>query len=74
MAYVVGDEVVYTTVRSLVRPWREVEADRLFDILRREEVVQWFGDDAKALTAPSEAVERIRRRAQWEAGAGAAVR
>ena len=40
MAYVVGDEVVYETVRTRVRMWREDEANRLFDMLRRHEVAQ----------------------------------
>jgi RimJ/RimL family protein N-acetyltransferase len=31
------------TDRLLIRPWREDEAPRLFDILRREEIVRWLG-------------------------------
>jgi RimJ/RimL family protein N-acetyltransferase len=31
------------TERLVIRPWREDEAARLFDILSREEIVRWLG-------------------------------
>ncbi len=31
------------TARLVIRPWREDEAPRLLDILRREEIVKWLG-------------------------------
>lgn len=55
------DGVTFETVRTRVRPWRDDEADRVFDILRRWEVSQWFGADARAMVDRSEAVERIAR-------------
>lgn len=32
------------TERVQLRPWRDADADRLFDIRRREEVAKWLGD------------------------------
>lgn len=34
----------FTTERTIIRPWRHEEADRLFDIRRRPEVARWLGD------------------------------
>lgn len=56
------DPVIFETDRTIARLWRETEADRLYDILRRCEVVQWFGGDMKPLEHPDEAAERI---ANW---------
>lgn len=55
------DGVAFETARTRARLWRDDEADRVFEILRRWEVAQWFGNDAKAMTDRSEAVERIAR-------------
>ncbi len=38
------DEVVVSTARATIRPWRTSEADVLFDIRRRPEVSRWLGD------------------------------
>lgn len=58
---VTDDAVIFETARTRARLWRDDEADRVFDILRRWEVAKWFGNDAKAMTDRSEAVERIAR-------------
>jgi RimJ/RimL family protein N-acetyltransferase len=31
------------TERTVIRPWRPEEADRLYDIVRRREVTEWLG-------------------------------
>ena len=36
-------DVLATTERLIIRPWRPGEADRLYDIHRREEVARWIG-------------------------------
>jgi RimJ/RimL family protein N-acetyltransferase len=46
------------TERLVIRPWREDEAPRLFDILRREEVVRWLGHP-RVLENAEEAREKI---------------
>jgi RimJ/RimL family protein N-acetyltransferase len=46
------------TERLVIRPWREEEAPRLFDILRRDEVVRWLGHP-RTLENVEEAREKI---------------
>ena len=58
---VTNDAFIFETARTRARLWRDDEADRVFDILRRWEVAQWLGDDPKAMTDRAEAVERIAR-------------
>lgn len=55
------DALVETT-RLVVRPWRPDEADRLFDLLRRMEVVRWLGPAPEPMRDRDDAVARI---AQW---------
>ena len=50
------------TDRLLIRPWREDEAPRLFDILRREEIVRWLGHP-RTLETVEEAREKITKMA-----------
>jgi RimJ/RimL family protein N-acetyltransferase len=57
-------EVVAETPRVVIRPWRLDEADRLFDMLSRMEVVGWLGTVRKPMSHPEEAVARIER---WSA-------
>jgi len=58
----VGDDAVaFETDRIRARPWRTDEADRVFDIHRRWEVVKWLGDHPKPMADRSEAVDRIAR-------------
>ena len=52
-------EVVAETERVVIRPWHRDEADRLFDLLRREEVVKWIG--GTPMKHRDEAVARIDR-------------
>jgi RimJ/RimL family protein N-acetyltransferase len=60
---------VITTDRLVVRPWRLDEADRLFDIYRRPEVVRWIG--AEPMQDRREAIEMIERMlARLEASPG----
>lgn len=56
--------VVATTARLVIRPWRLNEADRLFDLRRRMEVVKWLSTPPKPMVHPDEAVARIER---WSA-------
>jgi RimJ/RimL family protein N-acetyltransferase len=69
--------VVAETGRMVVRAWRPDEADRLFDLLSRTEVVSWLGP-AQPMQRRDEAVERIATWARMTAadqrfGAWAAV-
>jgi RimJ/RimL family protein N-acetyltransferase len=54
-------EVVAETPRIAIRPWRRDEADRLFDLLSRMEVVKWLSTVPKPVKHPDEAVARIER-------------
>jgi RimJ/RimL family protein N-acetyltransferase len=56
------------TERIDIRPWHHDEADRLFDLLRRIEVVKWLGRTPKPMTQREEAVVRIE---QWAAALAA---
>jgi RimJ/RimL family protein N-acetyltransferase len=47
------------TDRLVIRPWREDEAPRLLDILRRPEIVRWLGHP-KTLDTVDEARAKIR--------------
>lgn len=58
---VTADDVVFETERTVVRQWRESEADRVLDILGRWEVARWLGNDPQPLHSRDEAVERIQR-------------
>ena len=52
---------VFTPIRTdrlVIRPWREDEAPRLLDILRRPEIVKWLGHP-KTLETLAEAEEKI---------------
>jgi RimJ/RimL family protein N-acetyltransferase len=53
------DDVIATTARVTVRPWRFTDADRFFDIYRRPEVTDWLG--ACPMVDREEAVEMIGR-------------
>ncbi len=53
------------TSRLAIRPWREDDAERLFDILRREEIVRWLGHP-RTLESVAEAVEKIDRMAELQ--------
>jgi RimJ/RimL family protein N-acetyltransferase len=55
--------VVFETERLVVRPWRDEEAPRLFDIRRRPEITRWFGTPTP-MADEAEALERI---ARWRA-------
>jgi RimJ/RimL family protein N-acetyltransferase len=50
------------TERLVIRPWREDEASRLLDILRREEIVKWLGHP-RTLENVDEAREKITKMA-----------
>ena len=54
---------VFETERLIVRPWRDDEAPRLFDIRRRPEITRWFGTPTP-MASVDEAHERI---ARWRA-------
>ncbi len=50
------------TERLVIRPWRDEEAPRLFDILSRLDVVKWLGDgEPKLMADVDEAHAKIER-------------
>lgn len=49
----------FETDRTIARPWRDEEADRLYDILSRWEVAKWLGTDAKPMADRDEAAKSI---------------
>jgi RimJ/RimL family protein N-acetyltransferase len=55
------DELVLETERLWIRLYRESDADRTYDTLRRWEVSRWLGDDPKVMSDRDEAVRRIVR-------------
>jgi RimJ/RimL family protein N-acetyltransferase len=55
--------VVAETERLVIRPWRLDEADRLYDVLSRIEVVRWLGRP-NPMTHRDQAIGRIE---QWAA-------
>jgi RimJ/RimL family protein N-acetyltransferase len=59
IALVGGPDVIAQTDRVAVRPWRIDEADRLFDIYRRLEVVRWL--NGRPMTDRADAVQSIER-------------
>jgi RimJ/RimL family protein N-acetyltransferase len=60
----IGDQAtIATTPRLEIRPWRQDDAGRLFDLLRRTEVVKWLSPN-NLMTRPEEAERRIE---QWSA-------
>jgi RimJ/RimL family protein N-acetyltransferase len=63
MTHIDEEATVARTPRLVIRPWRPDEADRLFDLLRRTEVVRWLSPGA-LMTRPEEASRRIE---QWSA-------
>jgi RimJ/RimL family protein N-acetyltransferase len=57
--------VVAETERVVIRPWQPDEADRLFDLLRRLEVVKWLSRPPRPMKDRAEAAEFVER---WAAG------
>lgn len=53
--------IVTTTARLVIRRWRLNDADRLFDIYRRIEVVQGLGAEVRPMQDRREAVELLER-------------
>jgi RimJ/RimL family protein N-acetyltransferase len=49
------------TDRVIIRPWRRDEADRMFDMLRRPEVVKWLGRGRQPMQHRDEALAYIER-------------
>jgi RimJ/RimL family protein N-acetyltransferase len=66
-----GSDAMLTTDRLVVRPWRLDDADRLFDIFRRREVVRWVGAEPMADRREATAmIERMFAQLDPEAGFG----
>jgi RimJ/RimL family protein N-acetyltransferase len=63
-----SEPAVAETKRILIRPWRRAEADRLFDMLSRVEVVRWFSTPPKPWQHRKDAVAFIER---WAASPAA---
>ena len=57
--------MIYETPRLVVRQWADGDTDRLFDIYRRWEVARWLGATPKALETREQAVNAVRRFADW---------
>jgi RimJ/RimL family protein N-acetyltransferase len=53
------DVVILETERTIVRPWTDAEADRIYDTLRRMEVAKWLGSEPKPMQSRDEAVKWI---------------
>jgi RimJ/RimL family protein N-acetyltransferase len=47
-------DVIAESDRVIVRPWRLDEADRFFDMYRREEVARWIGEQPMMNRAEAE--------------------
>lgn len=62
--------MVRETERLRLRAWREAEADRMFDIHRRPEIVRWFGSP-EVMTDVAQAKARIVKYAAYEPPLGA---
>lgn len=48
-------DVVFETERTIVRPWRDAEADRVLDTYSRWEVSKWLGSEPKVMETIDEA-------------------
>lgn len=54
-------EPVFETERTMVRPWRADEAERLYDIYARWEVSRWLGSPPKPMESLDQAHTTIER-------------
>ena len=54
--------MIFETERTVVRRWTDDDADRVFDILRRDEVVRWLGSGQGHPVARGSGRERVRSR------------
>jgi RimJ/RimL family protein N-acetyltransferase len=54
-------QVIVRTERLAVRLWRDDEAERVFDLYARDEVVRWLGPTPRPMTSPQEAALAIAR-------------
>lgn len=57
--------VVTRTDRLVIRPWRLDEAERMFDLYRRDDVVRFLGTEPRPLPSVEEAAGRIARIDAW---------
>ena len=55
------DDMVIETERTMLRPWRPDEADRVLDIYSRWEVSRWLGAEPKVMESREEAENAIVR-------------
>lgn len=53
--------MLFETDRTIVRLWRDDEADRVYDTLRRMEVAKWLGSEPKPMKSRDEALEWVAR-------------
>ncbi|MGY0232513.1 GNAT family N-acetyltransferase [Longispora urticae] len=53
--------IVFRTERLVVRPWDESDADRLFDMYARMEVVRFLGATPQVMTEPEQALRTVAR-------------
>ncbi len=57
-------QVDLRTERLDVRPWRDDEAERVFDVYAREEVARWLGASPRPMASLEEAVLAVKRWAE----------
>jgi RimJ/RimL family protein N-acetyltransferase len=53
--------VILRTERLDVRPWRDDEAERVFDLYARDEVARWLGATPRPMASLEEAVLAVKR-------------
>lgn len=63
---------VFATARTVVRPWRPGEAERLLDIRRRPEIARWLSDPTPwtRLTTATDEIEKWSARDEGSADTG----
>jgi RimJ/RimL family protein N-acetyltransferase len=59
-----GVDRLLETERTRLRPWKESEADRVYDIYSRWEVSRWLGAEPKVMASREEAEKAIARFAE----------
>jgi RimJ/RimL family protein N-acetyltransferase len=55
------ESAVFATERLVVRPWRDTDADRHFDMYARPEVFRWLGSAPAPIESRDESLARIGR-------------
>ncbi len=64
----VDETAVLRTERLVVRDWREEDAERMFDLYSRPEVVRYLGSSPTPMTSLEQAYRSIERARERNAG------